>query len=89
MKWNLSFNDEKWTSSNLPKEGKYVLVKIASRPELGLPSTCVVGYVQYSAGYNSSPTFITPGVDGKVIAWSDCLPEDFTFGLDVDLLQII
>lgn len=78
MNWYV-FTQELWSQQRLPPEKKYVLIQLSGRPEAGLPPSVVVGYLRYAAGDPNSPVFTTPGVaGGKVVAWSDCLPDDFS-----------
>jgi hypothetical protein len=78
MDW-VAYNRELWHKQPLPKERKYVLVKVAERDDnfMRLPVTLAVGYLKYAAGDRYSPVFIVPGVGGPVVAWSDSLPADF------------
>jgi hypothetical protein len=61
---------------NLPPAKRWVLCNLLSKSEYEAPITCV-GYLKYMAGDKKSPAFITPGVGGIVIFWSDCLGDDF------------
>jgi hypothetical protein len=74
----VEFHQDGWvTGQLLPKEKKYLLVQLAEKPEQGLPPIVAVGYMRYAAGDKNSPTFTVPGVGGTVVAWCDCLPENF------------
>jgi len=77
MHW-VEFDQELWASQPLPKARKYLLVQIAAKPDEGLPPAVAVGYMRFAAGDKNSPTFTSPGVGGTVVAWCDCLPENFT-----------
>ena len=61
----------------MPQERKHLLLQIAKKPEQGLPPAVAVGYMRFAAGDKDSPTFTIPGVGGEVVAWCDCLPDDF------------
>lgn len=76
MKW-IEFDQEKWHMQKLPIVRRYVLVQIAAKHEHGLPPSVAVGYMRYAAGDKKSPTFTIPGVGGEVVAWCDCLGDDF------------
>lgn len=41
------------------------------------PPGIAVGYRKDAAGDPSCPYFVVPGIGRKVIAWCDCLPDDF------------
>lgn len=67
----------------LPPERKYVLVQLKNI-DPAMRNPIVVGYLKYHAGVKSEPFFVTPGAnincpkgDERVIAWCDCLPDDF------------
>jgi len=81
MKW-VEYQIDRWANQPLPPARRWVLVQIAAHrtPTGGLPPAVVVGYMRFAAGDIDSPTFTTPGVDsyGKIVAWCDCLPDDFT-----------
>lgn len=77
MKW-IEYSESKWADQPLPPERKHVLVQIAARPEEGMPPAVAVGYMRYAAGDKNSPVFTIPGVGGSVVAWCDCLGDDFT-----------
>lgn len=79
MKW-IDFNSNLGSSQQLPPERHLVLVQIPRRRLPGgaeLPPTVAVGYLRFAAGDVSCPYFVTPGVGGDAVAWSDCLPADF------------
>lgn len=77
MKW-VDYSESKWAAQPLPPERKDVMVQIAERPEEGMPPAVAVGYLRYAAGDKNGPVFIVPGVGGPVVAWCDCLGDDFT-----------
>lgn len=59
---------------NLPKKNKYVLVEIKSDKPFSR-NPIVLGYFKYHV---NQPDFISIGIPGSdIIAWSDCLPDDF------------
>lgn len=85
MKWNYFKPNVAGNRQKLPKEKKYVLVKLKNLQE-GAVDPIVVGYLKFHAGVKSEPYFVTPGVtikspntDDRVIAWCDCLPDDFNW----------
>jgi len=43
------------------------------------PSSVAVGYRKDAAGDAQCPYFVVPGLGGKVVAWCDCLPNDFAW----------
>jgi len=43
------------------------------------PESIAIGYMKNAAGDKQSPYFVIPGLGGEVIAWCDCLPEDFDY----------
>lgn len=75
MKW-YKFSPEKKSSQKLPPIKKDVLVFLESR-EKGLPSSIAVGYRKNAAGDKDCPYFVIPGLGGNVLAWCDCLPDEF------------
>lgn len=76
MKWE-PFEQLKWGRQKLPKERKHLLVQIAPKPAHGIPAGVAVGYMRFAAGDENSPVFTIPGVGGDVVAWCDCLGDDF------------
>lgn len=76
MKW-ISFEHDKWANQKLPKPERYLLLQIAAKPNDGLPPAVAVGYMRFAAGDKNSPVFTVPGVGGNVVAWCDCLGDDF------------
>ncbi len=76
MKW-FEFEQEKLAAQKLPPARKYVLVQIAAKVDEGLPPAVAVGYLRFAAGDKNSPVFTIPGVGGTVVAWCDCLGDDF------------
>lgn len=76
MKW-VEFEQEKLANQKLPPRGRYILCQIAAKPEKGLPPAVAVGYMRFAAGDKNSPVFTIPGVGGDVVAWCDCLDDDF------------
>lgn len=77
MKW-IEFDQQKWDHQPLPPARRHLLVQVAAKAEEGLPPAVAVGYMRFAAGCKDSPTFTIPGVGGTVVAWCDCLPDDFT-----------
>ena len=76
MKW-YRFDKSKGSRQKRPPIKKYVLVKMQSKKR-GYPEGIAVGYRKDSAGQKQYPYFVVPGLyTGKVIAWYDCLPDDF------------
>jgi hypothetical protein len=76
MNW-IDYEQEKWHNQPLPPARRYVLCQIAAKPEEGLPPAVAVGYMRFAAGDPHSPVFTIPGVGGTVVAWCDCLGDDF------------
>jgi len=78
MKW-YPFDPKLWRRKK-PKERKYVLCLCTAKKDDSLPNLICVGCLRYAAGMKDSPRFITPGVTrDKVLAWSDCLPDDLSW----------
>lgn len=79
MEWT-NYRQELWANQPLPLERREVLVQIAAREleGMGMPPAVAVGYLRYAAGDKNSPYFVIPGIGGDVVAWCDCLPDDFT-----------
>ena len=75
MKW-YPFDCTKGYRQKRPPEGKHVLVQCAAKDEYSAPAVAV-GYRKNAAGCKDSPYFVIPGVGGDVVAWCDCLPDDF------------
>lgn len=76
MVWS-EYEESKWAQQALPPAKRYVLVQVAARAEKGLPPAVAVGYMRFAAGDENSPVFTVPGVGGPVVAWCDCLGDDF------------
>jgi hypothetical protein len=76
MNW-VPFDQQKWHHQELPIARRYLLVQIAAKPREGLPPAVAVGYMRFAAGCGDSPVFTIPGVGGNVVAWCDCLVDDF------------
>lgn len=90
MKWH-SFDKSKGFHQLRPPPRKWVVVQIKPQaPEtvdFGLklkadlvasyPPGIAVGYRKDAAGDKSCPYFVIPGIGGEVMAWCDCLPDDF------------
>ncbi len=78
MDWT-PYEQDKWNQQPLPPVRRWVLCHIAARqdPTMGLPVTVAVGYLRLAAGCEDSPVFTIPGVGGPVVAWSDCLGDEY------------
>ena len=76
MTW-IPFEQSKWAQQELPQARKHILVQLAAKPDKGLPPAVAVGYLRFAAGDENSPVFTIPGVGGDVVAWCDCLGDDF------------
>lgn len=84
MKWYKFKAHTPGNRQRLPKQKKYVLVKLKNQ-DTSFRDPVVVGYLRFHADIKSEPYFVTPGASGintvnddsRVIAWSDCLPDDF------------
>ena len=75
MDWYL-FSEGKGYHQKRPPERKDVLV-ILEKQSPNLQRAIAVGYMKNSAGQKQFPYFVIPGIGGKVVAWCDCLPNDF------------
>lgn len=90
MKWYF-FDPAKCSRQKRPPIKKYVVVMLAAQAdrihelgELGAfrcatPEPLAIGYRKDAAGDKQFPYFVVPGLSGKVIAWCDCLPDDFEY----------
>jgi hypothetical protein len=76
VKW-YPFDKSKGSRQKRPPLGRYVLVQLPAKPEVGLPPAVAVGFRKDAAGDKQSPYFVIPGIGGEPSYWSDCLPEDF------------
>ena len=77
MKW-FDYKQRLWANQPLPPARRYVLVQVKEKPKEGLPPAVAVGYMRLAAGDKNSPVFTIPGVGGDVVAWCDCLDDNFT-----------
>ena len=75
MRW-YPFDTGKGYRQKRPPERKDVLV-ILEKTSIGLPRSVAVGYMKNSAGQKEYPYLVIPGIGGRVVAWSDCLPDSF------------
>lgn len=89
MKW-YKFDQAKGSRQKRPKDGKWVLVMVdrdAYGSTMLYPEGVAVGYVRYASGDRQCPMFVVPqfgyGASGKVVAWCDCLPEDYKATTDL------
>jgi hypothetical protein len=93
MEW-IKFDPKKGGANRqkLPAEKKVVLCLLRS-DDPSFPNPHVVGYLKYHSGVKSAPYFVTPGArlegvqqsgDDRVIAYCDCLPNDYDWGLEFD-----
>ncbi len=90
MKW-YPFDPSNGSRQKRPPIKKWVVVMLAARPDEVIPITAerglrcsspeglAIGYRKDAAGDKQSPYFVIPGIGGKVIAWCDCLPNDFDY----------
>lgn len=78
MEW-IDYEKEKWHNQPLPPLHRHVLCQIDARQGQfsQLPPSVAVGYLTRAAGDEHSPHFIVPGISGPVVAWCDCLGDDF------------
>ena len=76
-KW-YAFSKDKGYRQKRPPERKLVVVLLASTEEGVLPPGLAIGYRKDAAGEADSPFFVIPGIGGEVLAWCDCLPDDFS-----------
>lgn len=81
MKWH-RFDPAKGSRQKRPPIKKDVLVLMVSKGP-GLPMGVAVGYRKDGAGDKQSPYFVVPGLYSPVVAWCDCLPDDFAFPRDI------
>lgn len=82
MKW-YKFDKAKGSRQKRPPERKYVVVKLESTDPCSLPEGLAVGYRKNAAGDKQCPYFVIPGIGGEVIAWCDCLPDDFKYPKEI------
>ena len=76
MKW-IEYEERRWHHQPLPPERRHVLVQVDVRQDRGGAPAVAVGYMKFAGGCKDNPQFIVPGVGGPVVAWSDCLGDDF------------
>lgn len=76
MNW-IDYEQSKWHRQPLPPAHRKVLCRIVAKPERGIPPAVAVGYLRFAAGDPTSPMFVIPGVCGTVVAWCDCLGDDY------------
>ena len=76
--WHL-FDQSKGSRQLRPPVSKYVVVKLRSTEPGCLPDGLAVGYRKNAAGDKQCPYFVIPGIGGEVLAWCDCLPDDFKY----------
>jgi hypothetical protein len=76
-KWYM-FDPLNGSRQKRPPKYRMVLVQCESLDESSAPMI-VVGYRKDHAGDKQCPYFVLPGAScaGKVIAWNDCLGDDF------------
>jgi len=77
-KWYLFDKTKGSRQKHLP-EGKYVVVLLESTDPSCLPCGLGIGYRKDGGGDPQTPYFVIPGIGGEVIAWCDCLPDDFSY----------
>lgn len=79
MNW-IDFEQGKGGQQELPPKLRKILCQVDAREEIGLqlPPTVAVGYLKYRDDDPELPQFIVPGVGGPVVAWCDCLGDNFT-----------
>lgn len=80
MKW-YKFDASKGSAQKRPPIKKYVVVRLMSTHRT-LSDGLAVGYRKDAAGDPQSPYFVVPGIGGCVIAWCDCLPDDFQYPVE-------
>jgi hypothetical protein len=78
MEWT-AYQQDLWHNQSLPPLWRHVLCQIDARQGhlSQLPPAVAVGYLTLAAGDEHSPHFVVPGVGGPVVAWCDCLGDDF------------
>jgi hypothetical protein len=81
MHW-LKFNKTKGSRQRRPPIKKWVVVKLKRKAD-GYPCGLSIGYRKDAAGDKQCPYFIIPGIGGEVIAWCDCLPDNFDYPKNV------
>ncbi|MCW4050506.1 MAG: hypothetical protein NWE89_12310 [Candidatus Bathyarchaeota archaeon] len=86
-KWYL-FDKFKGSRQKYLPERKWVVVllektKRGTIPALNLPCGLGIGYKKNGAGDPQSPYFVVPGIGGEVLAWCDCLPDDFEYPIAI------
>ena len=65
----------------LPKAGKPILLEVKNHDD-SYPNPTVVGMMKHPAGVKEEYYFVRWGMQmygEEIVAWSDCLPEDFKF----------
>lgn len=82
-----TFNKHKGSQQKRPPIKKYVIVLLSSKQH-GLPEAddgpaIAVGYRKDAAGDKQRPYFVIPGIGGEVLAWCDCLPDNFHYPLEL------
>ena len=77
-KWH-PFDKSKGSRQLRPPMYKWVLVRLQSKDPDCLPDGLAVGYRKNAAGDKQCPYFVIPGIGGEVLAWCDCLPDDFEY----------
>jgi hypothetical protein len=80
QKW-YRFSKEKGSRQKLPPLKRDVLGRQPSTGA-GLPQGISVGYRKNAGGDKQCPFFVVPGIGGEVLAWCDCLPDDFEWPED-------
>ena len=90
MKW-YPFDKLKGYRQKRPPIKKWVVVRLRFNSFSPRNTGMALGYMKEAGGDKSSPYFVVAGIKGEVIAWCDCLPEDFvgpaTVGDSVDVLE--
>lgn len=85
-KW-YPFDPLKGSYQKRPPLRKHVLVKRLSTQE-GIPESIAVGYMKNATGDKQCPQFIVPGLGGIIVAWNDCLPDDYEWPVPCTKEQI-
>lgn len=71
-----NFSPSKGYRQKRPPIYRLVLVQILREPNYNRDGIAV-GYRKDGAGCKDSPYFVVPGIGGNVVAWCDCLGDDF------------
>jgi hypothetical protein len=66
------------TNEYLPPERRCVVVQMDPDRDISSTPRITVGFLRYSGDSLGWPYFVTPGIEGTVTHWCDCLGDDFS-----------